>query len=254
MSDLNPGRDRRTLGILVIIVIVILVPIGYYLEQDVMTANGPNGPGCTCFDGNPYVPAAAYNGTSQIGINLANKTAANGPIPSYAQIIKSNNTIVFHSNKIDLLVFAYPNFVAGALTGRPIPAYDCAPPCPSLTNPAKDSMSLSNSFTIYGLVLPSLVIPAGSTINITFVNMDSTDHHSFVISTFPPPYPEYIMQNMAVGGEMVAMTPLLPPIGATTAPVYQFTVTIQSSVTHMWYMCMYPDHAMMGMYGNITID
>ena len=247
-------RDRRAIGILVIALIVILVPLGYFLEQDIVTANGPTGPGCTCFSGNTYVPSPLYNGTSQINATTANMTAASGPIPSYVQVVKSNNTLIFHSSNITLLVFGYPNFEGAAVVHRPIPAYDCQAPCPSLDNPAADNMSLSNTFTIYGLVLPTLDIPSGATINVTFVNMDPTDHHSFVLSSFPPPYPEYIMQNMEVGGEMVAMTPLLPPISASnTASVFSFTVVLQTTWTHMWYMCMFPDHAMLGMWGNVTV-
>jgi rusticyanin len=248
-------RDRKAIAILVLVLIAVLVPIGYFLEQDIAAANGPSGPGCTCFSGNPYVPSPLYNGTGQINVNLANRTAANGTIPKYVQVVKSNNTLIFHSTNITLLVFAYPNFVAGEVTNRPIPAYDCNAPCPSLTNYAADNMSLSNSFTIYGLVLPSLVIPHGATINVTLINLDPTDHHSFVLSTLPPPYPEYIMQNMATGGEMLAMTPLLPPINmvTNTASVYSYSVTIQTDASQMWYMCMFPEHAMMGMYGNITL-
>jgi hypothetical protein len=36
---------------------------------------------------------------------------------------------------------------------------------------------------------------------------------------------------------------------------YQCTVLfdLPHDVNHMWYMCMFPNHAMNGMYGNITL-
>jgi rusticyanin len=255
LSSPKSSRDWKAVGILAIIIVAVLVPIGYFLEQDLATANGPTGPGCSCFSGNPYVPSPVYNGTSMISGTLANMSAVNGTIPKYVQIIKDNNTIIFHASKIDLPVFAYPNYQAGVVTKRPIPSYDCNAPCPSLTQPLLDNMSLSNSFTIYGLIEPSLVIPRNATIHVTFTNMDPTDHHSFVLTTFPPPYPEFIMQNMAVGGEMVSMTPLIPPVNSNNmASVYRYTVILQTTSNQMWYMCMFPDHAMMGMYGNITVS
>jgi hypothetical protein len=250
-------RDRKAIAILAVIVLVVSVPIGYYLGNEISVTNSTNG--CTCFSGNNYEPAAPNFGTSQINGTLANQTAASGPPPSNAQEFKQNNTIIFHSSNVSLLVFAYPNFEAGYLLNRSIPAYDCNSPCPSLSEPLEDVNSTSNSFTIYGLIQPTLIIPRDSTINVTFVNMDPTDHHSFVMSTFAPPYAEYIMQNMATqNGEMVQMTPLIPPINTTsgTVSVYQYTVLLDlpTNVTNMWYMCMFPMHANQGMWGNITLS
>ena len=251
MQTPNPIRDRKAIAILALILVILLGSLGTILGLGLM-------PGVLSAYQNSSVPGAPYHGTSLMNINLANNTAANETIPSYVQVIKQNRTIIFHSTKIDLPVFAYPNFVASAVVNESIPAYDCNAPCPSLSNPALDNQSLSNSFTIYGIILPTLVIPRGATLNVTFINMDPTDHHNFVLTTFPPPYPEYIMQNMKSGGEMVAMTPLLDPLNSTapdTAAVFQYFVTLNlpSSVTNMWYMCMFPTHAMAGMWGNITL-
>jgi len=248
-------RDRKAYAVLAIIVIVLAVPIGYYLENQVSQTNSTNG--CDCFLDNTSVLASPNFGTAQINGTMANQTAADGPIPAYADVFAQNNTIVFHSNNLTLLVFAWPNFEAGYVVNRSIQAYDCMAPCPSLSDPIDDNASISNTFTIYGLMQPTLVIPRDSTVNVTFVNMDPTDHHSFVMSTFPPPYAEYIMQNMKSGGEMTAMTPLIPPINTTSGTVseYQYSVTLNlpDNVTNMWYMCMFPMHANQGMWGNITL-
>jgi rusticyanin len=232
------------LGILALLAIVLLVPIGYFLTQNIIYANGPNGPGCTCFDGNPYVPNPVYNGTSMISGDAANATARHLPavVLKNVDVDRKSDTITFHSMNITLIVFSNSNSWVSALTHMPIPAYD--------------NQSISNAFDIDGLYLPSLVIPRGATINVTFINMDPLDHHNFVISTLPPPYDEYIMQSMNVGGSMVAMTPLLSPFNTATntASEFQYNVVLQTNATHMWYMCMFPDHAMLGMYGNITLS
>lgn len=241
-SFVNSVRDRRAMAILIIAVIVIFVPIGVYLEMGVMAAGQTDG--CTCFDANSYVPAPVYNGTSQISVKTANQTAMNGTIPSYAQINKQADTITFHSMNISLVVFSNSNTWVSTVTNTTIPEYD-------------NVSSLSNAFAIYGLYQPTLVIPRDATLNVTFINMDFTDHHNFVLTTFPPPFPEYIMQNMAVDGEMVQMTPLIAPVNnsTNTASEFQYTIVLNvpASVTHMWYMCMFPTHAMNGMYGNITL-
>jgi rusticyanin len=232
------------LGILVLVVVVILVPIGYFIEQDFANANGPNGFGCNCFDGNPYVPSSLYNGTSQINADAANATARHIPasVLKGADVIRKNDTIIFHTLNVTLLVFANSNTWVQALTKMPIPGYDNV----SVT---------SNAFDIDGLYMPTLVIPNGATINVTFINMDATDHHNFVLSTFPPPYDEYIMQSMNVNGSMVTMTPLLSPISSSNmASEFQYNVVLQTNATRMWYLCMFPNHAMLGMYGNITIS
>ncbi|HZW55576.1 MAG TPA: hypothetical protein VFF30_04740 [Nitrososphaerales archaeon] len=149
-----------------------------------------------------------------------------------------------------ILVFGNANTWVSYVTNTTIPAYD-------------NVSQHSNAFSIYHLFEPTLVIPRVSTVNITFVNLDYGDHHNFVLSTFPPPFPMYIMQSMNTGGEMVTMTPLMPPVDNTSDTAlsnanasvfsYQVHLDLAANVTHMWYMCMFPAHAMQGMWGNITL-
>ena len=244
----RPSSDRKIYGILLIVLLIILVPIAVYLTNDISAANASDA--CNCFDQNSFVPSPIYNGTARLNAVVANNTAMNGTIPSYAVIDKQNDTITFRSMNISIVAFSNSNTWVSAVTNMTIPAYD-------------NVSVLSNAFAIYHLFAPTLIIPRGATVNITFVNMDFTDHHNFVISSFPPPYPEYIMQNMASGGEMVQMTPLLPPMDNTSdtalanANVSEFQYTVRldlpQSVNQMWYMCMFPNHALNGMYGNITL-
>jgi rusticyanin len=257
MQIRNPMRDRKAFGILLIIVVLLLVPIGYYLDTLVNNPNTQGGAGCigelltdSCNLVNANEEGPEYNGTSQLNLLTANYTAMNGTLPSYVQSIQQNDTLVFHSMNITIIAFGNANSWVSAVTNTPVPAYD-------------NVTQYSNGFAIYHLYAPTLVIPRGATVNVTFVNMDYGDHHNFVMSTFPPPFPMYIMQNMCSGGEMVAMTPLLPPVDNTSdsalaianASVFSYTVhlALPKNVTHMWYMCMMPGHAMQGMWGNITI-
>jgi hypothetical protein len=253
MSSPKPDRDRKTLAILVVALIVILAPLGYYMGTQINATVSTNG--CQCFTINYSQLAPRDSGTGVMNGTLANETAAHGPIPSYAQVFDQNRTIVFHSDKIDLVVFSYPNYMESTILNKPIPQYDCFAPCPDPSKPLEDLNSPSNSFAIYGLFQPTLVMPRGSLINVTFINMDPTDHHSFVFTSFAPPYAEYIMQNMAAGGEMVQMTPLIPPVNSTSnaAAVYQYTIHMDYNITRLWYTCMFPMHSNQGMWGNVTL-
>lgn len=247
-TEPRTSSDRKIYGVLILLLLVILVPIAVYLTNDISTANANEA--CNCFDENSFAPSPVYNGTAQINAQLANNTAMNGTIPSYAVVDRQNDSITFRSMNISIIAFSNSNTWVSAVTNMTIPTYD-------------NVSVLSNAFAIYHLFAPTLIIPRGATVNITFVNMDFTDHHNFVISSFPPPYPEYIMQNMASGGEMVQMTPLLPPMDNTSDTAlananvseFQYTVlfNLPHTVTQMWYMCMFPNHAMNGMYGNITL-
>jgi rusticyanin len=242
-------RDRKAIAILALILVVLLGTLATIVVLGYM-------PGPLANAQNDYIAASPYHGLEQINATLANTTLVHQAPPSYVTVMKQNRTLVFHSTKITIMVFAFPNYEAGALLNQSIPDYDCNQ-CPNPSNPIEDAASVSNSFAIYGLINPTMIIPKGAILNITFINMDSTDHHNFVLTTFPPPFPVYIMQNMAKGGEMVDMTPLLDPINSTANTVAAFPYTVNldlpPSVTQMWYMCMFPSHAMFGMWGNITL-
>jgi hypothetical protein len=163
------------------------------------------------------VRGAPYHGTSHINVRLANYTAMNRTIPRYAQIIKQNDTIVFHSMNISLVVFSNSNTWISEVTNTTVPAYD-------------NVSEGSNAFAIYHQYQPSLIIPLGETINVTFINMDLLDHHNFVLTTFGPPFPDYIMQNTVSGERMVQMTPLLDPVDNTTNMVSEFRYSVVLNV------------------------
>lgn len=256
-------RDRWIYIILAVILIFVLLPTAFLVDNALnnqglldcsftwplgglhyTTGSGSAGPFDGCMPVNQYVAGPEYSGTSFIGYATAAKLASSGSPPSYAQEVKSNNTIIFHSMNITLIAFSNANSWVAHVTGATIGMA-----------PHSNITSYTNAFAIYGMYNPNLVIPRGATLNITFINMDTGDHHNFVLTTFSPPFPEFIMQNMQSGGEMVAMTPLMNPSHAGIAHEFSFSVTLElpANVTHMWYMCMFPIHAMAGMWGNITV-
>jgi rusticyanin len=263
MKSPRPAGDGVAYIVLVIILIAILLPTSFFLSNaltqqglldcsytplygglNYVTGSGTAGPFDGCMPVNHYVEGPEYDGTSNIGYGVANGLASSNAIPNYVDRVRDNNTLIFNSMNVTLLVFANANTWVAHVTGATIGQ-----------TPHSNVTSYTNAFAIYGLYNPTLIIPRGATLNITFINMDTGDHHNFVLTTFAPPFPEYIMQNMQSGGEMVAMTPLLNPAHGSIAHEFSYTVTLQvpSSVTHMWYMCMFPIHAMAGMWGNVTL-
>src|ERR1700730_9304109 len=129
LSSPKPARDRVVLGLLILILVIIFIPLGYVLSTQITATINDNG--CQCFSENLSELAPQALGTGLMNGTLANETAAHGTVPSYAQVFAQNRTIIFHSNNIALVVFAYPNFEAAYVLNTSIPAYDCVSPCPS---------------------------------------------------------------------------------------------------------------------------
>ncbi|MDG7008279.1 MAG: hypothetical protein JRN06_08535 [Nitrososphaerota archaeon] len=160
--------------------------------------------------------------------------------PQDARLIPYNNTIVFDSKNVTLVVFTMGGDRAINLTGRQPPSY------------AKDDV-----FVISGLVDPILVIPIGASLHATIINLDEDMYHNFVVTALPPPYPYMAMQGMMTNwqqGTRFAMAPFLPPAnyGQGTAHEYSYSLSLDTPGT-LWYMCTYPGHAQLGMYGEIIV-
>ena len=162
-------------------------------------------------------------------------------VPSYAHVYPGNNTIVFTSKNIDLLVVAMMGDDAEKM-------FDSTPP----------PYAHGDVFIIYGLINPTLVIPAGATVHVTFVNLDDDMYHNFAITTVPPPYPYNVMPYIAMyggmGPQMMLYMRWLPPANyrAGYAYGYEYTFTVPEPGTY-WYLCTYPGHAEGGMYGEIIV-
>ncbi len=130
---------------------------------------------------------------------------------------------------------------------------------------------------VYGLVNPRIVVTQGETIHFLFINMDNQTHVP-AVTTIAPPY-QYMpmmqdsgMQNMMssmMGGgsstgvnqgatassDWLAIGPMLSGVANPSSTVYSditLPATFNSTGT-FWYLCLYPGHAQMGMYGEITV-
>jgi len=162
-------------------------------------------------------------------------------VPSYAHVYPQNNTIVFTSTQINLVVLAMMGNDAESMFNATPPPY-----------------VHGDVFVIYGLINPTLVVPAGAIIHVTFINLDDDMYHNFVVTTVPPPYPYYVMPYIGMyggmGPQMMLYMRWLPPANYESgyAYGYQYVIALNAPGTY-WYLCTYPGHAESGMYGEIIV-
>lgn len=109
------------------------------------------------------------------------------------------------------------------------------------------------SFEILGLINPELVIQMGVKVHFTAVNIDDDSSHNFVLATSGPPYGYAMGGNMMRGGGYMTMMPYLSPESSGHYSYMNFTYTFSHSGT-FWYLCTYPGHAQLGMYGKIMVS
>ena len=113
---------------------------------------------------------------------------------------------------------------------------------------------------VYGLVNPTIVIKQGEQVNFLFINMDNETHVA-AITTIAPPYSYMPMMNGMMGGgtqtaTWLAIGPMLSGVTSNQNAAYSdatLTVTFSNTGT-FWYLCLYPGHAQMGMYGRIAVS
>jgi rusticyanin len=154
-------------------------------------------------------------------------------VPSYAKVSSSDNTVTFDSQQFSVFVLALMPDRAVNLTGRPLSSY-----------------ATGDVFVIYGLINPTLVIPAGALVQFTVVNLDDDMYHNLVVSSYGPPFGYMSMQGMMSGNWM----PYLPPADYAqgSAQEYSFVLPLNHPGT-FWYICTYPGHAQSGMYGRLIV-
>ena len=170
-------------------------------------------------------------------INISIAEAHANDIPSYAHVYPNNNTIAFSSSNITLVVLAMGVQRAVNLTREQPPSYD--------------SNSSGNAFVIDGLIDPTLAIPQDAIVRVEFINLDSSEYHNVIMTATGPPY-QY-MPMSAMNG-IVSMMPIIPHADYSngSASDYNYTAVFGNAGTY-WYLCMYPGHAQMGMYGKIIV-
>ncbi|AWR96817.1 hypothetical protein DFR86_04090 [Acidianus sulfidivorans JP7] len=155
--------------------------------------------------------------------------------PSYAKIFANNDTIVFNSENINIIVLSMGHNRAVNLTGMTPPPY-----------------ANHNVYVIYGLINPTLIIPQGASVTFTLINLDAGDYHNLAITPISPPYSYYVMMQIRMN--VLGVTPMLPPANYQSGIAYDFSFVIHFySSGYYYYLCEYPGHAEMGMYGKIIV-
>ncbi|WP_338598564.1 plastocyanin/azurin family copper-binding protein [Sulfolobus tengchongensis] len=156
-------------------------------------------------------------------------------IPGYIKVFPNNNTLLFTSSNIVLIVLAMGHERAINLTGQSPPTY-----------------AQHDVFVIYGLINPTLIIPRDSMVQVFFINLDDDMLHNIAITPVPPPYPYYPM--MYIRMNIMGVTPMLPYANYYTGQAYEFSfTTVFNQPGVYYYVCEYPGHAEMGMYGEIIV-
>lgn len=181
-----------------------------------------------------------------ISIQQATQSVQNPP--SYAQITRSNDTISFHLQSINIVALAMMPDAAANLTRTQPPSY-----------------STDDVFVIYGLINPTLVIPKGATVQFTIVNLDNDMYHNLAVSSISPPYSYMSMQGMmysywqngtsSTQYPFASMMGFLPPANYSQGTAHEYSYTLafnQQGI--LWYLCTYPGHAESGMYGQIVVS
>lgn len=158
-------------------------------------------------------------------------------LPTYAQVSKADNSITFNSQNVQIVPLSFMVDDAKNFTGSSPPSY-----------------ANGDAFVIGDMIDPTLVLKAGTTLNVTSINLDGDMAHNFAIMSSPPPYPYMTMQGMMYGG-VVAMMPVLPNDDEKAGYAYElsYQVTLSQPGTY-WYVCTYPGHAQGGMYGKIVVQ
>ena len=246
-----------TVILFLVLVVIIILLLGYGLVfgminggySSIMMSGGTGLPGImggsgTSGMGSMMMGMMGGSGTSgmgsmmgQVGTPLAIQTAVleMKAVPSYADVVSKNNSIVFESKNVSIVVLAMG-------VDRAV----------NLTNSTPPSYAKNDTFVIDGLINPTLVLQKGSTVHITFVNLDSSAYHNIVITSTGPPY-QYMPMSAMAG--LVSMMPFVQHANYQQGQAYEYSYnTSFSSAGTFWYLCMYPGHAQMGMYGKIIVE
>ena len=153
----------------------------------------------------------------------------------------SKNMLTFDSSNIDLVFFAMMDDDAAKTLGHEPPA---------------EAHAEDDVFVINGLVNPTLVVKAGSSMRINLINLDDDMAHNLVVGTMNPPYSYMPMQGMMTNsGSFLSFMPVLPQEDEHNGIAYESSTTVRLDNPGVyWYLCTYPGHAEDGMYGKIIVQ
>src|SRR5215469_7158532 len=163
--------------------------------------------------------------------------------PTYAKVNSQDNTINFGAKNASIVAISMMSDDAVNVTGMQPPRY-----------------SKGDVFVISGLINPTLVVPKGTTVQFTVINLDEDMYHNLAISSIEPPYP-YMTMMSSMNGMMSSkagvnpgpiVMSFLPPTNHGLAHEYSYTLKV-GRPGNLWYLCTYPSHAQDGMYGKIVV-
>lgn len=137
--------------------------------------------------------------------------------PANATVYTGNNTIVFHARANTVYVFA-----------------------------------MGEVFVIDGLVNPVLVVPSGASLEVVFVNLDSTESHDFAVTSLAPPYSGNPLNDVFAKESILQAMPFVPPVNGFSAHTFSKVFSFGEGGV-FWYVCLYPGCAALGMYGEIIV-
>ncbi|MGO8693551.1 MAG: hypothetical protein ACLQMF_07730 [Rectinemataceae bacterium] len=112
------------------------------------------------------------------------------------------------------------------------------------------------TFEVAGLVDPTIVVPSGSLITLTLINMDYGQdmEHGVAITPIGSPCPILGMMGMP---DCFAGVPILPPRDRNNVDDARYpegSITFQAPAAGVYYyLCQYYDHASKGMYGKFVV-
>jgi rusticyanin len=107
------------------------------------------------------------------------------------------------------------------------------------------------TFQIAGLADPTVVVPAGSTVTVRFINADHDEAHGWLLTPARPPFPYMAMMGAPVAFPGAVARPLGDP---NAAGMPEESITFRASAGGQYtYLCPVPGHAQQGMFGTFQV-
>jgi hypothetical protein len=102
--------------------------------------------------------------------------------PTNAKVNSHDNTVIFGAKNASIVALTMMSDDAVNITGMHPPSY-----------------SKGDVFVISGLINPTLVVPKGTMVQFTVINLDEGMYHNLAISSVKPPYPYMAMMSSMNG-------------------------------------------------------
>lgn len=154
-------------------------------------------------------------------ISPAQAEALGAAIPTGATVDRSTNRVVFNTPNVRFIILGSPP------TGRDM------------------------TFQVAGLADPTIVVPAGSTVTVRFINADNDEAHGWLLTPARPPFPYMAMMGMPTAFAGAWARPLGNP---NAAGMQEETITFRAATPGQYtYLCPVPGHAQQGMSGSFDV-